>query len=73
MSSYCPFKKSTAFQTKYGSLIEYESQRVALTDIYFGQCEGSKCMAYDSDDGTCKLMRMPHATIIDNSGEFPWA
>ena len=71
MSNYCPFKKNTIFKNRYGSLIEYESQRVAQADTDFGLCDGSRCMAYDSDDGTCKLMRVPH-TIIDNSGEFPW-
>ena len=53
-------------------MIEYENQRIAQTDSFFGECDGSRCMAYDSDDGSCKLMRVPH-TIIDNSGEFPWA
>ena len=67
MSSYCPFKKSTAFKTKYGSLIEYESQRVALTDIYFGQCEGSRCMAYD--DGECLLLKNPVAIKLTDDGD----
>lgn len=70
--SYCPFKKKVIFKNRYGSMIEYENQRIAQTDSFFGECDGSRCMAYDSDDGSCKLMRVPH-TIIDNSGEFPWA
>ena len=70
--SYCPFKKISQFKTRYNGLVEYESQRIAQVDHVFGECDGSRCMAYDSDDGSCKLMRVPH-TIIDNSGEFPWA
>lgn len=70
--SYCPFKKNTQFKTRYNGLVEYESQRIAQVDQVFGECDGSRCMAYDSDDGSCKLMRAPH-TIVDNSGGFPWA
>ena len=65
--SYCPFKKNALFKTRYNGLVEYESQRIAQVDHVFGECDGSRCMAYSG--GECALLKNPVAIRLTDDGD----
>lgn len=55
MAKECPFKKNTSRKDAYNHLIT-DDRKCAITQITFGVCTETGCMAYNHTTNTCKLL-----------------
>lgn len=53
---YCPFKRNVMNKDYRGCLVFNNDQNVAKVEIEFGECDETKCMAYDPLKCKCTLI-----------------
>lgn len=47
---YCPFKKNIENKDRHGYLVTNSDHNIAKVEITFGECDETRCMAYDTKD-----------------------
>lgn len=47
---YCPFKRNVMNKDRHGYFVSNSDHNIAKIEIEFGECDETKCMAYDSQD-----------------------
>ena len=53
---YCPFKRNVMNKDYRGCLVFNNDNNVAKVEIEFGECDETKCMAYDHLKCKCTLI-----------------
>lgn len=53
---YCPFKRNVINKDYRGCLVFNNDYNIAKVEIEFGECDETKCMAYDSLKCKCTLV-----------------
>lgn len=53
---YCPFKRNMMNKDYRGCLVFNNDNNVAKIEIEFGECDETKCMAYDPLKCKCTLI-----------------
>lgn len=53
---YCPFKRNIENKDRHGYFVTNSDHNVAKVEITFGECDETKCMAYDPRTCMCTLI-----------------
>lgn len=53
---YCPFKRNVMNKDYRGCLVFNNDHNIAKVEIEFGECDETKCMAYDPLKCKCTLI-----------------
>lgn len=53
---YCPFKRNVMNKDYRGCLVYNDDHSIAKVEIEFGECDETKCMAYDPLKCKCTLI-----------------